>query len=93
MAYEMNQLHTHVDELLPGVLLESFIQRSISQDEKNYVDQVWSLKKDELSLEAKKNNMSTYRRIVKKLFALTLSTPYIQKNGWTMKSLMCTLKP
>ncbi|KAF6142447.1 hypothetical protein GIB67_039411 [Kingdonia uniflora] len=33
MAYRMNQLHAHLDELLPGVLLESFIQRPISQDE------------------------------------------------------------
>ncbi|KAF6136068.1 hypothetical protein GIB67_000472 [Kingdonia uniflora] len=34
-----------------------------SHDEKNQVDQVWSLRKDELSLEAKKDNRSTYRRI------------------------------
>ncbi|KAF6169333.1 hypothetical protein GIB67_028753 [Kingdonia uniflora] len=30
MACQMNQLHTHLDELLPGVLLEYFIQRPIS---------------------------------------------------------------
>ncbi|KAF6157165.1 hypothetical protein GIB67_041626 [Kingdonia uniflora] len=35
MAYQMNQLHAHLDELLPGVLLESFIQKPISQDKKN----------------------------------------------------------
>ncbi|KAF6167510.1 hypothetical protein GIB67_031711 [Kingdonia uniflora] len=37
MACRMNQLHVHLDELLPGVLLESFIQRPISQDEKSQV--------------------------------------------------------
>ncbi|KAF6147294.1 hypothetical protein GIB67_009777 [Kingdonia uniflora] len=63
MAYQMNQLHSHLDELLPGVLLESLIQRPISQDEKSQVDQVWSLRNDELSPEAKKDNRSTYRRI------------------------------
>ncbi|KAF6154595.1 hypothetical protein GIB67_022330, partial [Kingdonia uniflora] len=31
MAYRINQLHAHLDELLPGVLLEFFIQRPISQ--------------------------------------------------------------
>ncbi|KAF6156582.1 hypothetical protein GIB67_029347 [Kingdonia uniflora] len=35
MAYQMNQLHVHLDELLLKVLLESFIQRPISQDKKN----------------------------------------------------------
>ncbi|KAF6143706.1 hypothetical protein GIB67_021716 [Kingdonia uniflora] len=35
MAYQMNQLHAHPNELLLGVLLESFIKRPISQDEKN----------------------------------------------------------
>ncbi|KAF6137383.1 hypothetical protein GIB67_036420 [Kingdonia uniflora] len=60
MACEINKLHAHLDELLPGVLLESFIQRPISQDEKNQVDQVWSLRKNELSPEAKKSNRSTY---------------------------------
>ncbi|KAF6176076.1 hypothetical protein GIB67_000170, partial [Kingdonia uniflora] len=34
MACRMNQLHAHLDEPLPRVLLESFIQRPISQDEK-----------------------------------------------------------
>ncbi|KAF6169820.1 hypothetical protein GIB67_034212, partial [Kingdonia uniflora] len=34
-----------------------------SKDEKHQVDQVWSLNKDELSPEAKKDNRSTYRRI------------------------------
>ncbi|KAF6154385.1 hypothetical protein GIB67_008794 [Kingdonia uniflora] len=63
MACQMNQLHAYLDELLPGVLLESFIQRPISQDEKSQVDQVWSLRKGELSPEAMKDNMSTYRRI------------------------------
>ncbi|KAF6172622.1 hypothetical protein GIB67_041945, partial [Kingdonia uniflora] len=33
------------------------------QDEKNQVDQVWSLRKDELSPEAKKDNKSTYMMI------------------------------
>ncbi|KAF6164621.1 hypothetical protein GIB67_032849 [Kingdonia uniflora] len=63
MVCEMNQLHSHLDELHPGVLLESFIQRPISQDKINQVDQVWSLRKDELSLESKNDNMSTYMRI------------------------------
>ncbi|KAF6145708.1 hypothetical protein GIB67_010669, partial [Kingdonia uniflora] len=35
MACQMNRLYTNLDELLLGVLLESFIQRPISQDEKN----------------------------------------------------------
>ncbi|KAF6163800.1 hypothetical protein GIB67_016140 [Kingdonia uniflora] len=35
MACQINQFHAHLDELLPGVLLESFIQRPISLDEKN----------------------------------------------------------
>ncbi|KAF6134779.1 hypothetical protein GIB67_002180 [Kingdonia uniflora] len=35
MACQMNQLHAHLDQLLLGVLLESFIHRPISQDEKN----------------------------------------------------------
>ncbi|KAF6146111.1 hypothetical protein GIB67_020982 [Kingdonia uniflora] len=35
MAYQMNLLHVHLDELLSEVLLESFIQRPMSQDEKN----------------------------------------------------------
>ncbi|KAF6160158.1 hypothetical protein GIB67_016594 [Kingdonia uniflora] len=34
MACQINLLHAHLDELLLGVLLESFIQRPISQDEK-----------------------------------------------------------
>ncbi|KAF6156621.1 hypothetical protein GIB67_014600 [Kingdonia uniflora] len=34
MACRMNQLHAYLDDLLPGVLLVSFIQRPISQDEK-----------------------------------------------------------
>ncbi|KAF6177057.1 hypothetical protein GIB67_015932 [Kingdonia uniflora] len=34
MACRINQLHAHLDELLSGVLLKSFIQRPISQDEK-----------------------------------------------------------
>ncbi|KAF6172304.1 hypothetical protein GIB67_024926, partial [Kingdonia uniflora] len=41
MACEMNQMNTHLDELLPRVLLESFIQRPISQDEKNQVIDVY----------------------------------------------------
>ncbi|KAF6174956.1 hypothetical protein GIB67_026444 [Kingdonia uniflora] len=60
IAYRMNQLHAHFDEHLLGVLLESFIQRPISQDEKSQVDQVWTLRKDESAPEAKKGNMSTY---------------------------------
>ncbi|KAF6158519.1 hypothetical protein GIB67_040033 [Kingdonia uniflora] len=63
IACKMNRLHAHLDELLPGVLLESFIQRPISQDEKNQVDQVWSLRKDELSHEDKMSNRSTYMMI------------------------------
>ncbi|KAF6140419.1 hypothetical protein GIB67_013188 [Kingdonia uniflora] len=63
MACQMNLLHAHLDELLSGVLLESFIQRPISLDEKNHVDQVWLLRKDELSPEIIKDNRSTYRRI------------------------------
>ncbi|KAF6140593.1 hypothetical protein GIB67_013886 [Kingdonia uniflora] len=35
MACRMNQLYAHLDELLSGVLLESFIQRPISHDEKS----------------------------------------------------------
>ncbi|KAF6147366.1 hypothetical protein GIB67_003264 [Kingdonia uniflora] len=34
MACRMNQLHAHLGELLSGVLVKSFIQRPISQDEK-----------------------------------------------------------
>ncbi|KAF6150261.1 hypothetical protein GIB67_017161, partial [Kingdonia uniflora] len=34
-----------------------------TNDEKNLVDQVWSIRKDELSPEAKNDNMSTYMRI------------------------------
>ncbi|KAF6169479.1 hypothetical protein GIB67_004760 [Kingdonia uniflora] len=41
MACQMNLLYAHLDELLPGVLLESFIQRPISQDEKNQVIDVY----------------------------------------------------
>ncbi|KAF6151072.1 hypothetical protein GIB67_042407 [Kingdonia uniflora] len=63
MACRINQLHAHLDELLSGVLLESFIQRPISQDEKSQVDQVWSLRKDESTPEAKKGNKSTYMMI------------------------------
>ncbi|KAF6165829.1 hypothetical protein GIB67_012726, partial [Kingdonia uniflora] len=40
MACRINQLHAHLDELFLGVLLESFIQRPISQNEKSQVDQV-----------------------------------------------------
>ncbi|KAF6169964.1 hypothetical protein GIB67_034356 [Kingdonia uniflora] len=40
LACQMNLLHAHIDEFLPGVLFESFIQRPISQDEKNQVYQV-----------------------------------------------------
>ncbi|KAF6176729.1 hypothetical protein GIB67_031540 [Kingdonia uniflora] len=75
MACRMNQLHAYLDELLPGVLLESFIQRPISQDKKNKVDQVWSLRKDDLSLEAKKNNRSTYM-MESLLFIFKLSVRY-----------------
>ncbi|KAF6138230.1 hypothetical protein GIB67_011070 [Kingdonia uniflora] len=63
MACRMNQLHAHLDELLLGVLLESFIQRPISKDEKSQVDQVWSLRKGESTPEAKKGNRSTYMMI------------------------------
>ncbi|KAF6169947.1 hypothetical protein GIB67_034339, partial [Kingdonia uniflora] len=78
MDCEMNRLHAHLDELLLGVLLESFIQRPISQDEKNQVDQVWSLRKDGLSSKAKKDNSSTYMRIGEE-------TVYL--------SVLCTLYP
>ncbi|KAF6138988.1 hypothetical protein GIB67_010714, partial [Kingdonia uniflora] len=81
MACEMNRLHAHHDELLPRVLLESFIQRPISQDEKNQVDQVWSLRKDRLSPEAKKDNSSTYMRIGEETVCLNvLYTLYL--NQW-----------
>ncbi|KAF6147990.1 hypothetical protein GIB67_024165 [Kingdonia uniflora] len=40
------------------------------QDEKNQVDQVWSLRKDKLSPEANKDNRSTYRRIGKETVCL-----------------------
>ncbi|KAF6134928.1 hypothetical protein GIB67_002329 [Kingdonia uniflora] len=64
IACRMNQLDINLDELLPGVSLESFIQRPISQDKKNQVDQVCSLMKDELSPEARKDNMSTYMMVI-----------------------------
>ncbi|KAF6155379.1 hypothetical protein GIB67_019905 [Kingdonia uniflora] len=77
IACQMNRLHAHLDELLPGVLLESFIQRPIFQDEKNQVDQVWSLRKDKLSSEAKKSNRSTYMMISEETICLnTLYTFY-----------------
>ncbi|KAF6158367.1 hypothetical protein GIB67_022447, partial [Kingdonia uniflora] len=41
MACQMNRLHAHLGELLPGVLLISFIQRPISQDKKNQVIDVY----------------------------------------------------
>ncbi|KAF6155553.1 hypothetical protein GIB67_004547 [Kingdonia uniflora] len=63
MACRMNQLHAHLDELLLGVLLEYFTQRPNSQDAKSQVDQVWSLRKDESTPEAKKGNRSTYMMI------------------------------
>ncbi|KAF6166384.1 hypothetical protein GIB67_034935, partial [Kingdonia uniflora] len=63
MACKINRLHAHLNELLLGVLLKYFIQRPISQDEKIQVDQVWSLRKDELSPEAKKSIRSTYMMI------------------------------
>ncbi|KAF6170973.1 hypothetical protein GIB67_014790 [Kingdonia uniflora] len=78
---EMNRLHAHLDELLPGVLLESFIQRPISQDEKNQVDQVWPLRKDRLTPEAKKDNSSTFMRIREETVCLNaLYTLY--QNQW-----------
>ncbi|KAF6135198.1 hypothetical protein GIB67_035269 [Kingdonia uniflora] len=87
MACRMNQLNAHLDELLPGVLLESFIQRPISQDEKNQVDQVWSLRKDELSPEAKKGNKSTYIMIENERIVLAdiFACQYIDRdfNVWT----------
>ncbi|KAF6154847.1 hypothetical protein GIB67_033876, partial [Kingdonia uniflora] len=70
MVCRMNQLYAHLYDLLLGVLLESFIQRPIFQDEKNQVDQVWSLRKDELSPEAKKDNRSTYMMIGKEIVYL-----------------------
>ncbi|KAF6150795.1 hypothetical protein GIB67_020878 [Kingdonia uniflora] len=81
MACRINQLHAHLDELLPGVLLESFIQKPISQDEKSQVDQVWSLRKDESTPEAKKGNRSTYMMIGEELICLNaLYTLY--PNQW-----------
>ncbi|KAF6142242.1 hypothetical protein GIB67_012091, partial [Kingdonia uniflora] len=62
-AIQMNLLHAHLYKHLPRVLFKSFIQRPISQDEKNQVDHVWPLRKDELSTEDRDNNTSTYRRI------------------------------
>ncbi|KAF6140202.1 hypothetical protein GIB67_000250 [Kingdonia uniflora] len=41
MVCEMNRIHAYLDELLPGVLLESFIQRPISQDDKDQVIDVY----------------------------------------------------
>ncbi|KAF6166901.1 hypothetical protein GIB67_020335 [Kingdonia uniflora] len=70
LAYQMNLLHAHLNELLTGVLFEYFIQRPISQDEKNQVDQVWSLRKDELSPEVMDYNKSIYRRIGKEIVCL-----------------------
>ncbi|KAF6152499.1 hypothetical protein GIB67_023193 [Kingdonia uniflora] len=81
MACKMNRLHAHLDELLPGVLLESSIQRLISLDMKNQVGQVWSLRKDELFLKAKKSNRSTYMMIGEKTACLNaLYTLY--PNQW-----------
>ncbi|KAF6155106.1 hypothetical protein GIB67_035853 [Kingdonia uniflora] len=81
MACRMNQLHAHLHEVLPGVLLESFIQRPISQDEKSQVDQVWSLRKDESTPEAKKGNKSTYMMIGEEpIFLNALCTLY--PNQW-----------
>ncbi|KAF6157592.1 hypothetical protein GIB67_037165 [Kingdonia uniflora] len=52
-----------------------------SQDEKNQVDQVWSLRKDELSPEAKKSNRSTYMMIGEETVCLSaLYTLY--PNQW-----------
>ncbi|KAF6148044.1 hypothetical protein GIB67_024219 [Kingdonia uniflora] len=80
MACQINQLHAHLDELFLGVLLKSFIQRPISHDEKNQVDQVWSLRKDKLSPEAKKDNINTYRRIGQETVCLNaLYTLYPKK--------------
>ncbi|KAF6147270.1 hypothetical protein GIB67_013091 [Kingdonia uniflora] len=39
-------------------------------DEKNWVDQVWSLRKDKLSPEAMKDNRSTYKRIDEEIVCL-----------------------
>ncbi|KAF6148059.1 hypothetical protein GIB67_024234 [Kingdonia uniflora] len=81
IACRMNQLHAHLDELLLGLLLESFIQRPISREEKNQVDQVWSLRKDKLSPEAKKGNKNTYMMIGEETIYLnTLYTLYL--NQW-----------
>ncbi|KAF6135999.1 hypothetical protein GIB67_006891 [Kingdonia uniflora] len=56
-AIQMNLLHGHLEKLIPGVLFESFIERPISQDEKNQVSHVWSMRKDKLSPEAKVINV------------------------------------
>ncbi|KAF6175887.1 hypothetical protein GIB67_003375 [Kingdonia uniflora] len=63
MACRMNQLYAHIDELFSGVLIESFIQRPISKDVKNKVDQVWSLRKVKLSPKTKKDNNNTFMMI------------------------------
>ncbi|KAF6155746.1 hypothetical protein GIB67_007393 [Kingdonia uniflora] len=42
------------------------------QDEKNQVDQVWSLRKDKLSPEAKKSNRSTYMMIGEETICLNV---------------------
>ncbi|KAF6145198.1 hypothetical protein GIB67_041393 [Kingdonia uniflora] len=81
MACRMNQLHAHFDKLLPGVLLESFIQKPISQNEKNQVDQVWSLRKYDLPPEVKKDNRRTYMMIGEETICLNaLCTLY--PNQW-----------
>ncbi|KAF6145280.1 hypothetical protein GIB67_041475 [Kingdonia uniflora] len=81
MACEMNRLHVHLGELLLGVLFEYFIQRPISQDEKNQVDQVWLLRKDELSPEAKKSNRSTYIMIGEETVCINAFSALYQ-NQW-----------
>ncbi|KAF6143555.1 hypothetical protein GIB67_029724 [Kingdonia uniflora] len=87
MACRMSQLHAHLDELLPGVLLESFIQRPISQDEKSQVNHVWSLRKDKSTLEAKEGNRSTYMMIGEEPICLNaLYTLYL--NQWLDKEVI-----
>ncbi|KAF6135863.1 hypothetical protein GIB67_022479 [Kingdonia uniflora] len=59
---------------------EEINERAFKMDEKNQVDQVWSLRKDELSIEAKKDNKSTYMSVGEETVCLNaLYTLYLKK--------------
>ncbi|KAF6161951.1 hypothetical protein GIB67_014153 [Kingdonia uniflora] len=67
-GYQSIYLHASADQTTVISVEEQTVgvaktEDEASQDEKNWVDQVWSLRKDELSPEAMKYNTSTYRRI------------------------------